>query len=112
MGGRPFAQPVGIGDARVGGRVDDVAAVPTVHLILGSLPAQVAGWVDLRVALVNSAVRPEPASGSRLQDTSTRVVVVSAEFVEVFGEYMRADAELDAPPPSVLARRLVEQGRA
>ena len=69
-----------------------------MHLVLGTLPAQVAGWVDLRVALVNSAFWPEAASGSRLQETSTRVVVVSAEFVEVLGEHMRTDAELDAPP--------------
>ena len=71
-----------------------------------------AGWVDIRVALVNSAQGPEAASGSRLQETSTRVVVVSAEFVEMLSEDMRADAKLNAPSPSMLARHLVKDGRA
>jgi len=83
IGLRKLAEIVRVGDARVGRGLHDIAAIEEMHLILASHSAQVAGGFDLRVAVMDPGVEPEPASHSGLKETSPSVIVVTAELRKV-----------------------------
>ena len=84
IGLRKLAEIVRVGNARVGRGLHDIAAIEEMHLVLASRAAQVAGGFDLRVAVMDPGVEPEPASHSGLKETSPSVIVVTAELSEVF----------------------------